>query len=78
MSSEIMCNSFDEHKNYFISRAYEKKSLLKVKIIKNEQHETYELLEEKINLILAEYSGKNEIIDIKYAETSCMIIYKKI
>jgi len=78
MSGEIICGSFEEHKSYFISHAYEKKNLLKVKIIKNTENETTEMLEQKINKILLDFNGKYEIVDIKYAETSCMIIYKKI
>ena len=78
MSGEIICGSFDDHKSYFISHDYSKKSLLKVKIIKNDVNETTEILEEKINKILLEFNGKYDIVDIKYAETSCMIIYKKI
>jgi hypothetical protein len=73
MSNEIVCGSFDDHKSYFMSSQYDKKSLLRVKIIKNDN---VELFEEKINNILSELMGKNEVIDIKYAETSCMIIYK--
>jgi hypothetical protein len=73
MSNEIVCGSFDDHKSYFMSSQYDKKSLLRVKIIKND---TVELFEEKINNVLFELMGKNEVIDIKYAETSCMIIYK--
>jgi len=78
MSSEIICGSFEDHKSYFISNAYEKKNLLRVKIIKLNEHENVENLEEKINIVLVEFSGKYEIVDIKYAESSCMIIYKKI
>jgi len=78
MSGEIICGSFDDHKTYFIPHEYSKKSLLKVKIIKNDENETTDMLEEKINKILLEFNGKYDIVDIKYAETSCMIIYKKI
>jgi hypothetical protein len=78
MSGEIICGSFDDHKTYFIPHEYSKKSLLKVKIIKNDENETSDVLEEKINKILLEFNGKYDIVDIKYAETSCMIIYKKI
>jgi hypothetical protein len=78
MSSEIICGSFEDHKSYFISNAYEKKNLLRVKIIKLNEHENVENLEEKINIVLVEFSGKYDIVDIKYAESSCMIIYKKI
>lgn len=77
MSSEIICGSFEDHKNYFISNTYEKKNLLRVKIIKNTEQNNNELFEEKINQVLLEFNGKYEIIDIKYADTSCMIIYKK-
>ena len=73
MSNEIVCGSFDDHKSYFMSSQYDKKSLLRVKIIKNDN---VEFFEEKINNVLFELMGKNEVIDIKYAETSCMIIYK--
>ena len=51
MSGEIICGSFDDHKSYFIPHDYSKKSLLKVKIIKNDVNETTEILEEKINNI---------------------------
>jgi hypothetical protein len=34
-------------------------------------------IEEKINNVLVEFNGKYEIVDIKYADISCMIIYKK-
>ena len=77
MSREIKCGSFEDHKMYFISNAYEKKNILNVKIIKLSENETYQNLEEKINNFLIEYTGKYEIIDIKYAETSCMIIFKR-
>jgi len=73
MSNEIVCGSFDDHKSYFMSSQYDKKSLLKVKIIKNDN---VEFFEEKINNVLSELITKNDVIDIKYAETSCMIIYK--
>ena len=73
MSNEIVCGSFDDHKSYFMSSHYDKKSLLRVKIIKNDN---VELFEEKINNVLLELITKNDVIDIKYAETSCMIIYK--
>ena len=78
MSSEIVCGSFEDHKNYFISHTYEKKNLLKVKIIRFDANNNIELIEEKINNVLSEFNGKYEIVDIKYAETSCMIIYKKL
>ena len=79
MSSEIICGSFDDHKNYFISNTYEKKNLLRVKIIKNpENNNSNDTFEEKINQVLLEFNGKYEIIDIKYADTSCMVIYKKL
>ena len=78
MSQEIICGSYDDHKSYFISNSYEKKNLLRVKIIKNEDIENHENFEEKINNILIEFNGKYDIVDIKYADTSCMIIYKRI
>jgi len=78
MSSEIICGSFEDHKNFFISHSYEKKNLLKVKIITKLINETIENLEEKINMVLIEFNGKFEVVDIKYAESSCMIIYKKV
>ena len=78
MSSEIVCGSFDDHKNYFISHGYEKKNLLKVKIIKYDINNNIELIEDKINNVLLDFNGKYEIIDIKYTDTSCMIIYKKL
>ena len=78
MSNEIICGSFDDHKSYFISSQYEKKALLRVKIIKTDKNDNIELFEEKINNTLLDIHGKYDIIDIKYAETSCMIIYKKI
>ena len=78
MSCEIICGSFEDHKNFFISHSYEKKNLLKVKIITRSEKETIENLEEKINMTLIEFNGKFEIVDIKYAESSCMIIYKKV
>jgi hypothetical protein len=79
MSSEIICGSFDDHKNYFISNTYEKKNLLRVKIIKNpENNNNNDTFEDKINQVLLEFNGKYEIIDIKYADTSCMLIYKKL
>jgi tRNA(Arg) A34 adenosine deaminase TadA len=31
-----------------------------------------------INLACLELGNKNEIVDIKYTDTSCMFIYKKI
>ena len=77
MSSEIICGSFDDHKNYFISSTYEKKNLLRVKIIKNLENNQNESFEDKINQVLFEFNGKYEIVDIKYADTSCMLIYKK-
>jgi hypothetical protein len=77
-STEIVCGSFDDHKNYFISKNYEKKNIIKVKILKTSKEETSEVFEEKINNTLFDLNGKYEIIDIKYVETSCMIIYKKV
>lgn len=77
MSREIICGSFEDHKIYFHSNTYEKKNQLKVKIIKNTESESSEIFEEKINNVLAEFNGKYEIVDIKYADISCMIIYKK-
>jgi hypothetical protein len=86
MSSEIICGSFEEHKGYFISHAYEKKNILRVKIIKydtknknsQESIESIESIEEKINNVLLDFNGKYEIIDIKYTDSSCMIIYKRL
>jgi hypothetical protein len=77
MSNEIICGSFEDHKNYFISHSYEKKNFLKVKIIKFDDNNV-DLIEDKINNILLDFNGKYEIIDIKYTDTSCMIIYKKL
>jgi RNA-binding protein YhbY len=77
-SIEIVCGSFDDHKNYFVSKNYEKKNIIKVKILKTSKEETSEVFEEKINNTLLDLNGKYEIIDIKYVETSCMIIYKKV
>ena len=79
MSSEIICGSFEDHKNYFISNTYERKNLLRVKIIKNpetSEKNHSETFEDKINQVLSEFNGKYEIVDIKYADISCMIIYK--
>jgi hypothetical protein len=77
MSNKITCGSFDEHKSYFMSQHFEKKQVLQIKIIKLNENEGSEQLEEKINLFLLEFNNKYEIIDIKYSEKSCMIIYKK-
>ena len=77
-NTEILCGSFDDHKNYFVSKNYEKKNIIKVKILKTSKEETSEVFEEKINNTLLDLNGKYEIIDIKYVETSCMIIYKKV
>ena len=77
-NTEIICGSFDDHKNYFVSKNYEKKNIIKVKILKTSKEETSEVFEEKINNTLFDLNGKYEIIDIKYVETSCMIIYKKV
>lgn len=76
-NTEIVCGSFDDHKTYFVSKNYEKKNIIKVKILKISKEETSEVFEEKINNTLFDLNGKYEIIDIKYVETSCMIIYKK-
>jgi hypothetical protein len=78
INTEIVCGSFDDHKNYFVSKNYEKKNIIKVKILKTSKEETSEIFEEKINNTLFDLNGKYEIIDIKYVETSCMIIYKKV
>lgn len=78
INTEIVCGSFDDHKNYFVSKNYEKKNIIKVKILKTSKEETSEVFEEKINNTLFDLNGKYEIIDIKYVETSCMIIYKKV
>jgi hypothetical protein len=78
MSNKIMCGSFDEHKGYYISQVCDKKNYLQVKIITNATNESSDQLEDKINAILLEFNGKFDIVDIKYAETSCMIIYKKL
>jgi hypothetical protein len=78
MSNKITCGSFDEHKGYYMSQVYDKKTYLQVKIIKNANNESSDELEDKINALLLEFNGKFDIVDIKYAETSCMIIYKKI
>jgi hypothetical protein len=78
MSNKIICGSFDEHKSYYINQHYDKKHILQVKIIKVDENDESEKLEEKINLFLIEYYSKYDIIDIKYSEKSCMIIYKKV
>lgn len=78
INTEIVCGSFDDHKTYFVSKNYEKKNIIKVKILKTSKEETSEVFEEKINNTLFDLNGKYEIIDIKYVETSCMIIYKKV
>jgi hypothetical protein len=44
----------------------------------NENIESIESIEEKINNVLLDFNGKYEIIDIKYTDSSCMIIYKKL
>jgi RNA-binding protein YhbY len=81
MSSEIICGSFEDHKNYFISHSHDKKNLLKIKIIKYDSinnNSNTDYIEEKINTVLLDFNGKFEIVDIKYTDTSCMLIYKKI
>jgi hypothetical protein len=78
MSNKITCGSFDEHKSYYINQHCDKKLVLQVKIIKIDDNDESEKLEEKINLFLIEYYAKYEIIDIKYSEKSCMIIYRKL
>jgi hypothetical protein len=78
MSNKIICGSFEEHKSYYIHQHYDKKLVLQVKIIKLDENDESEKLEEKINLFLIEYYGKYDIIDIKYSERSCMIIYRKV
>lgn len=77
MSNKIICGSFDEHKSYYINQHYDKKLILQVKIIKIDHNDESEKLEEKINFFLIENYTKYEIIDIKYSERSCMIIYRK-
>ncbi len=74
--NEIICGSFEDHKNYFSSHVYDKKNLLKVKIIKNDD-KNLDTFEEKINSSLSELSTKYEIVDIKYSESSCLVIYKR-
>ena len=46
--------------------------------MKSGENESIESFEDKINNTLFDLNGKYEIIDIKYVETSCMIIYKKV
>ena len=52
MSNKIICGSFDEHKGYYINQHYDKKLVLQVKIIKIDDNDESEKLEEKINLFL--------------------------
>ena len=54
MSNKIICGSFDEHKGYYINQHYDKKLVLQVKIIKIDDNDESEKLEEKINLFLIE------------------------
>jgi hypothetical protein len=77
MSNKITCGSFEEHKSYYINQHYEKKQVLQIKILKIDDNDESEKLEKKINLFLIEYQIKYDIIDIKYSEKSCMIIYRK-
>jgi hypothetical protein len=78
MSNKIICGSFDEHKSYFNTNMYDKKTCLQVKIVKCDENETSQQLEERLNNLLIDFNGRYEIVDIKYAERSCMIIYRRL
>lgn len=52
--------------------------LKKVKIIKCPDENSDETFEEIINKYLIDNVNKIEVIDIKYSEKSCLIIYKLI
>lgn len=68
---------------YFSSFELEKsvhhiKNTKKVKILKCPDEKSSISFEDVINEFISENSNKYEILDIKYAEKSCLIIYKMI
>ena len=65
--------STEDHTNYYINQILNKDTL-KVRIIKFINN-TIEENEKQINDILSEI---NNVVDIKYTDLSCMIIYKPI
>jgi hypothetical protein len=75
---EFISSSFDEPSYLVTKISTQKKDGKKVKILKCPDERSGRTFEEIINEFISENINKFDIIDIKYAETSCLIIYKLI
>jgi hypothetical protein len=73
--SEILSSSYEE--SYLLTKMpIHKKEGKRVKILNCPSTNTNISFEEIINNFIIENSNKIEIIDIKYTDISCLIIYK--
>jgi len=74
---EIISSSYDE--SYMLTKIpMHKKEGKRVKILKCPDEKSTMSFEEIINEFIVENANKLELIDIKYTDKSCLIIYKLI
>jgi len=75
-TSELISSSFEEPSYMTTKIPSHKKDGKKVKILKCPDEKSTQTFEDIINEFISENINKIELIDIKYAETSCLIIYR--
>lgn len=75
-TSELISSSFEEPSYMTTKIPSQKRDGKKVKILKCPDEKSTQTFEDIINEFISENINKIELIDIKYAETSCLIIYK--
>jgi len=72
---DVISSSY-ENESFLTKISVHKKEGKRVKILKCPIEDSNTSFEDVINEFIIENSNKFEIIDIKYTEKSCMIIYK--
>jgi hypothetical protein len=72
---DIISSSYDE--SYLVTKMPPiKNDVKKVKILKCPDEHSNQTFEDVINSFILENTNKIELIDIKYTDQSCLIIYK--
>jgi len=71
----VLSSSYEE--SYMLTKIpMHRKECKRVKILKCPEDKSGQTFEDIINEFILENANKHELIDIKYTEKSCLIIYK--
>jgi hypothetical protein len=78
INSGIISSSYDDDASIYITSKIpmHRKECKRVKILQCPEEKSNQSFEEIINEFILENANKFELIDIKYTDKSCLIIYK--